>query len=203
MIGQTDQQFITKAAQGGKMEVELAQMAQQKSSNDAVKQLAQKIEQDHTQANKELMDVAKLRGVDVNSAATPDTKNQAMKDRLSKLSGTDFDKAYLKMMLSDHKKDIKEFERESNRGMDTDVKAFAAKTLPALKEHLQMTENVQKGLSGTSASSSNNSMKSSPSGSSDSSTTTTERGTRSRSTDNTTGNQQNKGTGTTTTPPQQ
>jgi putative membrane protein len=201
MIGPTDQQFVMKAAQGGKMEVELAQMAQQKSTNDAVKQLAQKIEQDHTQANKELMDVAKLRGVDV-SSATPEAKSQAMKDKLSKLSGADFDKAYLKMMLSDHKKDIKEFERESNRGMDTDVKAFASKTLPALKEHLQMTENVQKGLSGTSASSSSNSMKSSPSGTSDSTNTTTERGTRSRSTDATPGNQPNKGTGTTTTPPQ-
>ena len=67
-----------------------------------------------------------------------------MMDKLSSLSGTAFDKAYTKAMVSDHKKDGKEFEREAANGIDSDVKAFAAKMLPILREHLRMAGELQK-----------------------------------------------------------
>ena len=67
-----------------------------------------------------------------------------MMDRMSNLSGTAFDKAYTKAMVRDHKKDGKEFEREAANGIDSDVKAFAAKMLPILREHLRMADGLEK-----------------------------------------------------------
>jgi putative membrane protein len=70
------------------------------------------------------------------------------------LTGADFDREYGKMMLSDHRKDVSEFEKQSTRGTDADLKAFASKTLPTLKEHLQMAESLP-GAKGSGAMNSN------------------------------------------------
>jgi putative membrane protein len=72
------------------------------------------------------------------------------------MSGADFDRAYSKMMLSDHNKDVSEFEKESSKGADADLKAFASKTLPTLKEHQQMARTLP-GNEGRGSSNSNNS----------------------------------------------
>ncbi|HUS06490.1 MAG TPA: DUF4142 domain-containing protein, partial [Bryobacteraceae bacterium] len=115
-----DKKFANDVAEGGAMEVHLAQTAQQKSASDAVKEFAKKIEQDHSQANKELTEFAKMRAVDL--PAAPEGKHKAAMDKLDALSGEQFDKAYIKMMIRDHKKDIKEFEKYSTTGMDTNLK---------------------------------------------------------------------------------
>ena len=141
MVHATDQKFMLDAAKGGMMEVQLGQTAQQKASSAAVKELGKKIEQDHTKAGTELAALAKSKNVSL--PADPGSE-KAMIDKLSSLSGAAFDKAYVKAMIRDHKKDVKEFEHESVNGMDTDVKAFAAKTLPTLQEHLRMAEDLQK-----------------------------------------------------------
>jgi putative membrane protein len=151
MVHAADQKFMTDAAKGGMMEVQLGQTAQQKASSDQVKELGKKIEQDHTQANKELADLAKSKNV---SLPTDMGTEKSSSDKISAMSGAAFDKAYVKAMIRDHKKDIKEFERESTSGMDSDVKAFAAKTLPALREHLRMAEEADKGMGKGSSSSS-------------------------------------------------
>jgi len=79
--------------------------------------------------------------------------------KLSALSGAEFDREYGKMMLSDHRKDVSEFEKQSTRATDPDLKAFATKTLPTLKEHLQMAESLPgaKGAGGGNMNSSMNS----------------------------------------------
>ena len=141
MLMGVDRKFANEAAEGNAMEVHLAQIAQQKSNSDAVKQLAQKIEQDHTQASKELEELAKKRAVDL---PTTETKQTVVVDKFSNLAGADFDKAYIKIMVREHKKDVKEFEKYAANGMDSDLKAFAAKTLPTLREHLRMAEELQK-----------------------------------------------------------
>ena len=71
-----------------------------------------------------------------------DAKHQAAMQKLSALSGEKFDKEYVKMMVKDHKKDVAAFEKEAGRGMDADIKAFAASTLPTLQEHLQMIQRI-------------------------------------------------------------
>ena len=139
-----DQAFAQKAAGGGAAEVELAQLAMQKASNDAVKQLASRIESDHTKANQQLASIGSSKGWQLPSS--PSSEGQATKNKLEKLSGDAFDRAYVEAMIKDHHKDIKEFEREAASGSDTAVKQFASSALPDLKQHLQMAESAQQAL---------------------------------------------------------
>lgn len=133
-----DHTFATMAAQGGMAEVALGQLAQQKASSDAVKQFGQRMVDDHTKVNDELKSIASTKNIAL--PAEVSAKDKATMDRLSKLSGAAFDRAYMQDMVADHKKDVSEFRHESENGTDADMKAFAAKTLPTLEEHLKMAE---------------------------------------------------------------
>ena len=131
-----DRNFLMDAAMGGLMEVELGRVAAQQGVSDAVKQFGQRMVDDHSKANTELMSLASSKGITLPTAL--DEKHREHVTKLSALSGADFDRAYTKMMVSDHTKDVSEFEKQSTRGTDADLKAFASKTLPTLQEHLQM-----------------------------------------------------------------
>jgi putative membrane protein len=147
-----DAKFAADAAAGGMAEVELGKLAAQKGGTDAVKQFGQKMVDDHSKANEELKQVASKDNLTIPS--TLDAKHQARIEKLSKLSGDQFDKAYIKDQLKDHKKDVREFQAESENGSNPDVKAFAAKTLPVLQQHLQMVKDLSKSK-GTSDTASN------------------------------------------------
>jgi putative membrane protein len=151
MMAPGDQKFMMDAARGGMMEVQLGQIAQQKASSQAVKDFGKRMEQDHTQINKELADLAKARNVSLPTDLGTEKKNV---DKLSSRTGAAFDKDYIRSMVTDHRKDIREFEREEKTGVDSDLKAFVTKNLPTLREHLKMAEETEKGLSGKNASSS-------------------------------------------------
>ena len=144
-----DTAFLKDAALGGMAEVQLGQLAQQKAQNDQIKQLGQKIQADHTKANQELQQVAQKVGVTVPSEL--DSKHRRLSENLEKKSGTDFDRAYAEHTIKDHKKDIKEFEKAARDSENADVKAFAEKTLPTLREHLRMAQDAGKavGLTGS------------------------------------------------------
>jgi putative membrane protein len=135
-----DHNFLMEAAMGGLMEVELGRMATQQGASDAVKQFGQRMVDDHSKANQELMSLAQSKGITLPTEI--DEKHKKDMTKLSALTGADFDREYGKMMLSDHRKDVSEFEKQSTRGTDADLKAFAGKTLPTLKEHLQMAESL-------------------------------------------------------------
>jgi putative membrane protein len=136
-----DSTFATKAAQGGMAEVQLGQLATQKASNPDVKAFGQQMVDDHSKANDEFKGIATRKGVTLPSNL--DAKDQATYDRLSKLDGAAFDRAYMADMVRDHRADIAAFEREAGHGSDPDVKNFASRTLPTLKHHLQMAESAQ------------------------------------------------------------
>ena len=136
-----DANWMTKALAGGKMEVELGTMATQNGSSQAVKDFGQRMVTDHTQANDELMALAKSKNVDL--PANMDSKGKAAEQRFSKLTGAEFDRAYMAEMVRDHKQDVAEFRREAKSGKDPDVKAFAEKTLPTLEEHLKMAQQTE------------------------------------------------------------
>jgi putative membrane protein len=138
-----DRDFLMDAAMGGMMEVELGRMATQQGMSEAVKQFGQRMVDDHSKANQELMSLAQSKGITL--PTTMDDKHHKDMQKLSAMSGADFDRAYSKMMQSDHKKDVSEFEKQSTRGTDPDLKAFAAKTLPTLQEHLQMANALTPG----------------------------------------------------------
>ncbi len=139
-LSAVDKKFMTEAAQGGLAEVQLGQLASQRATSDAVKQFGQRMVQDHTQANTQLKQLASQKGVTL--PTTIGSENQKVKQQLSKLSKTRFDKAYINDMVKDHVKDVSLFQSEAQGGQDTDVKAFAAQTLPTLQEHLQMAKSI-------------------------------------------------------------
>jgi len=141
-----DHNFLMDAAMGGMLEVELGRLAAQQGASDAVKQFGQRMVDDHSKANQELMSLAQSKGITLPTEI--DEKHKKDMTKLSGLSGAEFDREYGKMMLSDHRKDVSEFEKQSTRGTDADLKAFATKTLPTLKEHLQMAESLPGAKSG-------------------------------------------------------
>jgi putative membrane protein len=125
--------FAMKAAEGGMLEVKLSQLAQQKAQSQQVKDLAKMLEQDHTQANNQLMALAKQKNIDLPS----DLKGEAQEtyEAFQKLEGSDFDNAYLLCNVKDHLKDIMMFQKEAQKGTDPDIKQWAAQTLPKLQQH--------------------------------------------------------------------
>lgn len=139
-LAASDNTFAMKAAQGGLAEVKLGTLAKDKASDPAVKSFGQQMVDDHSKANDELKQLASSKGITLPTDV--DAKDQATYDRLSKLSGAAFDKAYMRDMVMDHRADVNEFRRESQHGMDPDLKAWAAKTLPTLEHHLQMAEST-------------------------------------------------------------
>ena len=147
-----DHKFVMEAAMGGLMEVELGRVAAQKGASDAVKQFGQRMVDDHSTVNTELMTLATSKGMTLPTEL--DAKHRAQVTKLSAMSGAEFDRAYGKMMLSDHNKDVKEFEKQSMKATDPDLKAFAAKNLPTLREHLQMAKTLPGAQSGGSNSNS-------------------------------------------------
>ncbi len=137
-LSKKDAKFINAAAEGGLMEVQMGELAQQKGQSADAKALGQRLITDHTKANDELKQLASGKGVTVPSAL-PDHQ-QKMVDKLS--SASDFDKTFKDMAVKDHKKDIKEFEKASKKCDDADIKAWVTKTLPTLQEHLRMAEQL-------------------------------------------------------------
>lgn len=135
-----DRSFLEKAAVGGRAEVELGQLAQQKAQSEEVKQFAQRMVTDHSQANSELMSLSDKMSLSLPTAL--DDKTQKDSDKLAKLNGAKFDKEYMKMMVDDHQKDVDEFQKLSQNAINSDVKGFASKTLPTLQQHLELAKSI-------------------------------------------------------------
>jgi putative membrane protein len=140
-----DQRFISEAAQDGRAEVELAQLAAKKSSDPAVKRFAQKVVTDHSRANQQLESLPEA-GQVAQSANVPEDKRRTMDD-LANLSGKDFDRKYIDEMVSDHEQAVSRFQDAASTASDPQVKQFATKTLPTLKQHLEMAKSLQARLS--------------------------------------------------------
>lgn len=147
-LDRADSKFVTNASEGGLAEVKLGELAKEKGSNTSITSFAEQMVKDHAAANNQLKSVASSKGVTVPESMN--AKDQALYDRLSKLSGSDFDRAYINAMVKDHQEDVAEFLKVSKTAKDPDIKAFAAKTLLILEHHLQMAEQAQQVLGSTS-----------------------------------------------------
>lgn len=128
--------FMNTAAPGGMAEVELGRLALKQAAGSEVKEFAQKMITDHSKAGRKLEALATKKNVTLPSTLTPQQK-QTM-EKLTKLSGPDFNRAYVSAMVMAHEKDVAAFQNVAKNGTDADVKAFAAGTLPTLEKHLQM-----------------------------------------------------------------
>jgi putative membrane protein len=131
--------FVKKAAQGGMTEVALSKAAATKSQDAKVRKFASQMVADHGKANDELASIAKKKGLDVPRSL--DSEHQAVVQRINNQSGADFDAAYSKQMVSDHEKTVALFEG-GTKSADPELAAFARKTLPTLKEHEHMTNEL-------------------------------------------------------------
>lgn len=138
-----EQAFVTKAIEGGDAEVQLGQLAQQKSQSNDVKQFAQKMVSDHSQmGDKWFKPVAKQLGA--SEPKGPSKKDKKEIARLQALSGADFDNEYIKMMVKDHKQDLKEFQEEAQSAQDPNVKQIAQQGTKVISQHLQLAEMLAK-----------------------------------------------------------
>lgn len=138
-----DSTFVVKAATGGLMEVDAGNLAQQNAASDRVKTYATMMVNDHSKSNQELMSLASGRGITL-PASLPADKQKHM-EAMRNMKGKSFDSHYMSMMLTDHKKTVSDFEKQASAGADADLKAWAAKTLPTLKMHLDSAQAISKG----------------------------------------------------------
>jgi putative membrane protein len=136
----SDTAFVNTVAMDGMAEVELGRLAVQKAKSPEVKQFAQRMVADHSKANVELKQLASNKNVTL--PAEPNAQQKADKDRLSKLSGAEFDREYMTMMTAGHDKAVAAFEDESRNGKEPDVKAWSSKTLPTLREHQTLAKQI-------------------------------------------------------------
>ena len=139
-----DKDFVMKAAQGGMAEVQVGQTAQSKAQDPDVQSFAKKMVDDHSKANDELKQLATTKGLALPTDL--DAEHKKAVDDLSNKSGRDFDKAYMKAMVSDHEKTVKLLENESKNAKDADLKNWASKILPTVQDHLRMAKDTQKKL---------------------------------------------------------
>jgi putative membrane protein len=137
-VSRGDASFLRKAGEHGLAEVELGRLAQERGMREEVKQFGARMVADHGKANEELARIASARGVEV--PAAPDKKHQRDRDKLSKYTGPEFDREFMKHMVADHRKDVREFARMAKGAKDAEVKEFAARQLPVLKSHLQAAQ---------------------------------------------------------------
>jgi putative membrane protein len=139
-MGTDDAGFMRQAAADSLAEIQMGQLALHKTSSAQVRQLAQRIIDDHTKANTELASIAERLHVTLPTAPMPMQKQAA--EKLRATSSTAFDQAYASEMVKDHRTAIKLFGMHSEHGTDSGLRQFASATLPALKTHLQMAEQI-------------------------------------------------------------
>jgi len=148
----TERTFLQSASNGGLAEVELGKLAEQRASNADVKSFGARMVKDHTAANKELATLSARKGVSFPTRI--DRKDEELRDRLSKLSGPAFDRAYMQEMTADHEHDVAEFHQAAETSSDPDVREFATHTLPTLTSHLEEARRIQAALGGSAETSS-------------------------------------------------
>jgi putative membrane protein len=141
-----DRVFVERAVSAGLAEVAITKHTMDKAASPKVKKIAEHLHKDHSQANRELTSIAAAKGIPL--PAAPEGDKRAEVEQVSALSGTELDRTVLEKLEKSHRESIKLFEREASEGSDAELKAFAAKTLPTLREHLKMVESSRAGGDG-------------------------------------------------------
>lgn len=144
-VDETDQRFMKDAALGDEAEIQLGQMAQEKASSPAVKSFGQRMVKDHSNAADKLKNIAQSQHISLPVELDP--QHQETAARLSRLSGTQFDQAYMLLMVQEHTKDVDKFKKEAGAAHDDTIKQFAATTLPVLQSHLNEAEQIERQVS--------------------------------------------------------
>lgn len=139
------QAFMQKAIAGNLAEIKVGQLAQQKGATEGVRHFGTVLEQDHSQANLEARQTANSMGV--TPPSEPGPGDQATYRHLASLSGTEFDRAFVKEMVKDHEKDIAVYKKEASTNISP-ASNYAKQILPDLRKHLQLAEALERNPSG-------------------------------------------------------
>ena len=135
-----DSLFIGEVLTSNDVELRLARLAQNKGSADAVKRFAQKMLTDHTSMQGQWANVSARSGARISAAADPQMQGQI--SRLERLSGSDFDRAYMTAMVQNHQEAVKAFDTRGRMTQSAEVRALVARSLPSLQEHLTLARQV-------------------------------------------------------------
>jgi putative membrane protein len=143
--GEADQQFVKEAWEASTVEVTLGQVAMKNAASEEVKQFGKRMVDDHMKANGELLAI-----VNKNKIFSPkgvSKKHQEMMDRLSAKQGAAFDREYMKMMVDDHQMAVGKFEKATKELQDAELRGWAARTLPTLRDHLILAQKIEQKVS--------------------------------------------------------
>jgi putative membrane protein len=147
----TASDFIVKAAEAGMKQFELGQLASDKASTPDVKALGRRLVVDHSILNEELIKLARSKGVALTVTLRTDPtvllKPGAASTALATVEGPAFDRAFIDQMVKDHQEAFDLFKTEADEGKDAEIKDWAEKKLPTLKEHLRLSKELQEKMS--------------------------------------------------------
>jgi putative membrane protein len=132
--------FLQRAAEGQQAEIALGQLAFERAGDRQVKQFGAQMIEDHRKAHAEIRQLASKEGIVLPTQLTG--KHKDKQEEFARLSGGEFDRAYLEYMLRDHRKDVKEFERHAKAITDPQVQHWAEGTLPLLRQHLRQAQRI-------------------------------------------------------------
>jgi putative membrane protein len=140
----TDTDFVNQATAAGMAEVDLGKLGAEKATDQSVKQFAQRMVDDHSKANEQLIKILADKKVEVPKELPAEATST--KDQLSSLSGADFDREFMTHMVADHENAVALFDKESKEGEDAQLKQFAEQTLPTIQDHLKQSQQIQNSL---------------------------------------------------------
>jgi putative membrane protein len=143
-VSDRDIRFVKKASESNLAEIRMGELARTNASSADVKQLGQHMVDDHTKSNSDLKSLAAKKNITLSTSVSD--KQQKSYSKLSKKQGEDFDKAYSKCMVKDHKKNICLFKKEAKKGKDPEIKAWASNSIPTLEHHKQMAKETCKSV---------------------------------------------------------
>jgi putative membrane protein len=141
-VERADANFAVEAANGNMIEVQLAGLAKTKAVNSRVKKFAAMMITDHMKLNEDLQKIASAKNISLPQALSDEGKKDI--DNLNKKTGKDFDRAYMHMMLADHKKDVSEFEKAAKDCKDPELKSFIEQALPVMRKHRDSAAAIDK-----------------------------------------------------------
>lgn len=143
-VSEEESKFAVTTASGSMLEIQASELAQQKSGNQRIKDFSAMMVSDHTKVSDELKSLAGMKNITLPPAPGDDHMDELKK--LTEKSGTDFDKDYVKLMINQHEKNIKNFEDMASNAQDADLRAFAAKNLPTLRSHLNAIQEIKSSM---------------------------------------------------------
>lgn len=136
--------FVKEAAHGSMMEIAMGKLASEKANSDKVKEFGQLMVRDHTKASEELKEIAKSNNIEIPNSMSEDHKEKV--NEFNSINNEDFDREFMSKMIEAHEKDIEKFEDAAEDNENEQIRQWAEKTLPTLKEHYKLAQNTMNSL---------------------------------------------------------